>query len=30
MTDGWSTGNRVGIGLPGAQRLTQQFEIECP
>ncbi|HSO97377.1 MAG TPA: hypothetical protein VLP43_00360 [Solirubrobacteraceae bacterium] len=28
MTDGYSTGNSVGIGLPGARRLMDEFEIE--
>lgn len=28
MTDGWSTGNSLGIGLPGARRLMDEFEIE--
>lgn len=28
MTDGWSTGNSLGIGLPGARRLMDEFTIE--
>jgi serine/threonine-protein kinase RsbT len=28
MRDGYSTGQRSGIGLPGARRLMDEFEIE--
>jgi len=28
MTDGWSTGTGLGMGLSGARRLVNQFEIE--
>lgn len=28
MTDGFSTGRSLGIGLPGARRLLDRFEIE--
>lgn len=28
MTDGWSTGRSLGIGLPGARRLMDEFDIE--
>jgi serine/threonine-protein kinase RsbT len=28
MTDGWSTSNSMGKGLPGAKRLTDHMEIE--
>ncbi|HEX3848389.1 MAG TPA: anti-sigma regulatory factor [Steroidobacteraceae bacterium] len=27
MTDGWSSGNGMGLGLTGAQRLVNEFEI---
>ena len=27
MQDGYSTGNTLGLGLPGAQRLTDEFSI---
>jgi serine/threonine-protein kinase RsbT len=27
MRDGYSTGNGLGLGLPGAQRLVDEFEI---
>jgi len=28
LTDGYSTGSSLGIGLPGARRLMDEFEIE--
>ena len=28
MTDGWTSGNGLGMGLPGARRLVNDFEIE--
>jgi serine/threonine-protein kinase RsbT len=28
MTDGWSTGSGLGLGLSGAKRLVNEFEIE--
>lgn len=28
MRDGYSTGNSLGVGLPGARRLVDQFELE--
>lgn len=28
MTDGYSSGNSLGMGLPGAKRLVDEFEIE--
>jgi serine/threonine-protein kinase RsbT len=28
MQDGYSTGNSLGLGLPGARRLMDEFEIE--
>lgn len=28
LTDGFSTGNSLGIGLPGARRLCDEFEIQ--
>jgi serine/threonine-protein kinase RsbT len=28
MRDGYSTGNSLGVGLPGARRLVDEFEIE--
>ena len=28
MTDGWSSGNGLGLGLTGARRLVNEFEIE--
>lgn len=27
MKDGWTTGNGLGMGLPGARRLVNEFEI---
>jgi serine/threonine-protein kinase RsbT len=27
MRDGWSTGNSLGMGLPGAKRLMDEFEL---
>jgi serine/threonine-protein kinase RsbT len=27
MTDGWTSGNGLGMGLPGARRLVSDFEI---
>jgi serine/threonine-protein kinase RsbT len=27
MTDGWTSGNGLGMGLPGARRLVNDFEI---
>lgn len=27
MQDGWSSGNGLGLGLPGAKRLTDEFEV---
>jgi serine/threonine-protein kinase RsbT len=27
MQDGYSTGNSLGLGLPGAKRLMDEFEI---
>jgi serine/threonine-protein kinase RsbT len=27
MTNGWSSGNGLGLGLPGAKRLVDEFEI---
>jgi serine/threonine-protein kinase RsbT len=27
MTDGWSTGNGLGLGLSGARRLVDEFEV---
>lgn len=28
MTDGWTSGNGLGMGLSGARRLVNEFEIE--
>lgn len=28
MTDGWTTGNGLGLGLSGARRLVDEFELE--
>ena len=28
MTDGWTSGNGLGMGLPGAKRLVNEFRIE--
>ena len=28
MTDGWSSARSLGLGLPGAKRLVNEFEIE--
>ncbi|XRQ06240.1 anti-sigma regulatory factor [Actinomadura welshii] len=28
MTDGWSTGGGLGLGLSGARRLVDEFELE--
>ena len=28
LTDGWTTGNGLGMGLSGAKRLVNEFEIE--
>jgi serine/threonine-protein kinase RsbT len=28
MTDGWTSGKGLGLGLPGAKRLSQEFEIQ--
>jgi serine/threonine-protein kinase RsbT len=28
MTDGWSSGTGLGMGLSGARRLVNQFEID--
>lgn len=28
MTDGWTSGNGMGLGLTGAKRLVNEFEIE--
>lgn len=28
MTDGWTSGNGLGMGLTGAKRLVNEFEIE--
>ena len=28
LTEGFSTGGSLGVGLPGARRLVQQFDIE--
>jgi serine/threonine-protein kinase RsbT len=28
MTDGWTSGNGLGLGLPGAKRLVNEFEIQ--
>ena len=29
MTDGWSTGVSLGLGLSGARRLVDEFELTC-
>lgn len=28
MTDGWTSGNGLGLGLSGAKRLVEEFELE--
>jgi serine/threonine-protein kinase RsbT len=28
LTDGWSTGKGMGLGLPGSKRLVQEFQLE--
>lgn len=28
MTDGWTSGGGMGLGLPGSKRLVQEFEID--
>ena len=28
MTDGWTSGGGMGLGLPGSKRLVHEFEIE--
>jgi serine/threonine-protein kinase RsbT len=28
LTDGWSTGNGLGLGLSGARRLVDEFELD--
>ena len=28
MTDGWTSGKGLGLGLPGAKRLVNEFEVE--
>ena len=28
MTDGWTSGTGMGLGLPGSKRLVQEFEIQ--
>jgi serine/threonine-protein kinase RsbT len=28
MRDGFSTGNSLGLGLPGAKRLMDEFEVQ--
>lgn len=28
MSDGWTTGSGLGLGLPGARRLVDHFELE--
>jgi len=28
MTDGWTSGTGMGLGLPGAKRLVNEFEID--
>ena len=28
MTDGWTSGNGLGMGLTGARRLVNEFEID--
>ena len=29
LTDGWSTGTSLGLGLPGARRLVDEFDLEA-
>jgi serine/threonine-protein kinase RsbT len=28
MTDGWTSGTGLGLGLPGAKRLVSEFEVQ--
>jgi serine/threonine-protein kinase RsbT len=28
LTDGWTSGNGLGLGLPGARRLVDEFELD--
>jgi serine/threonine-protein kinase RsbT len=28
MTDGWSSGNGLGLGLSGARQLVDEFELD--
>jgi serine/threonine-protein kinase RsbT len=28
LTDGWTSGNGLGLGLTGARRLVNEFDIE--
>ncbi|MEG2392306.1 MAG: ATP-binding protein, partial [Pseudomonas sp.] len=28
MTDGWTSGSGMGLGLTGAKRLVQEFELD--
>lgn len=28
LSDGWSSGNGMGLGLPGSKRLVQEFELK--
>jgi serine/threonine-protein kinase RsbT len=28
MTDGWTSGNGMGLGLPGSRRLVHEFELQ--
>lgn len=28
MTNGWTSGNGLGLGLPGAKRLVHEFELQ--
>ena len=28
MTDGWTSGGGLGLGLPGAKRLVEEFELD--
>ena len=28
MTDGWTSGKGMGLGLPGSKRLVNEFELE--
>ena len=28
MTNGWTSGNGLGLGLPGAKRLVNEFEVQ--